>query len=158
MRKGLLIILSGPSGVGKHTLWLPLLEDKHVNLGYSISMTTRPKRFDEENGREYFFVPHADFEKAIQNNQMLEYAQYCGNYYGTPKQYVDNLRNKGINVLLEIDAQGGLQLIKNAKKNDDKSFVSVFVLPPSLNELIKRLSTRGTETKEKIASRVKVAK
>jgi guanylate kinase len=120
-------------------------------------MTTRPKRFDEEHGKEYFFVSTHDFEKAIKNNQMLEYAQYCGNYYGTPKQYVDGLRNQGKNVLLEIDAQGGLQLIAEAKKHHDLAFISVFVLPPSLDDLIKRLQTRGTETIEKIANRAKVA-
>lgn len=121
-------------------------------------MTTRPKRFDEEHGREYFFVRQADFQEAIKNKQMLEYATYCNNYYGTPKKYVDDLRQKGINVLLEIEAQGGLNLIKQFRKSKDPGFITIFILPPSTKDLIKRLRLRGTEEKNIIENRVKQAR
>ncbi|MDR0674983.1 MAG: guanylate kinase [Mycoplasmataceae bacterium] len=158
MKKGLLIVLSGPSGVGKRTLWLNLLKNKRFHLRYSISMTTRPKRFDEKHGKEYFFVTKPEFEQAIKNNKMLEYATYCNNYYGTPKKYVDDLRKKGFNVLLEIEAQGGLNLIKQFKQKTDLGFITIFILPPSTNDLIKRLRLRGTEDKKIIDTRIKQAK
>ncbi|GHU31832.1 hypothetical protein FACS1894166_04020 [Bacilli bacterium] len=157
MKKGLLIVLSGPSGVGKRTLWSPLMKDKKLNLGFSISMTTRPKRFDEVEGKDYFFVTKAQFEKAIKTGHMLEYATYVNNYYGTPKDYVDGLRNKGINVLLEIESQGAFQIMDYAKANHDKGVLTIFITPPSLDHLIERLRTRGTETPEKIEKRVKQA-
>jgi guanylate kinase len=120
-------------------------------------MTTRLQRFDEKNGKEYFFVTKSEFTKAIKNHQMLEYATYCNNYYGTPKKYVEDLRNKGKNVLLEIEAQGGLNLIKQFK-HKDKGFITIFILPPSTKDLIKRLRSRGTEAKKIIENRVKQAK
>jgi guanylate kinase len=121
-------------------------------------MTTRPKRFDEKHGKEYFFVTKPEFEQAIKNNKMLEYATYCNNYYGTPKKYVDDLRKKGFNVLLEIEAQGGLNLIKQFKQKTDLGFITIFILPPSTNDLIKRLRLRGTEDKKIIDTRIKQAK
>jgi guanylate kinase len=121
-------------------------------------MTTRPKRFNELNGRDYFFVSHNEFRRAIKNRQMLEYATYCNNYYGTPKEYVEKLRNAGHNVLLEIEVQGGLNVTKIMKKAKDKRFVSIFILPPSTKELIQRLRTRGTEDKKIINARIKQAK
>jgi guanylate kinase len=132
------------------------MNNKKFNLGYSISMTTRPKRFNEKNGREYFFVTKKAFKEAIKNHEMLEYAEYCENYYGTPKKYVDQLRQQGINVLLEIEAQGGLNLMKSFK--DEKGFISIFVLPPTTKELISRLKSRGTEDKKTIDFRIKQAK
>jgi guanylate kinase len=120
-------------------------------------MTTRVKRFNEKNGREYFFVTRKIFESAIKKGKMLEYAQYCNHYYGTPKSYVEKLRHKGMNVLLEIDAQGGINLIKQFK-NIDQGLVSIFVLPPSTEHLIKRLCSRGTEDKKTIDYRIKQAK
>jgi guanylate kinase len=121
-------------------------------------MTTRPKRFDEKHGREYFFVSKPKFKKAIETNKMLEYATYCDNYYGTPKKYVEDLRKKGFNVLLEIEAQGGLNLMKQFHKIKDPGFITIFVLPPSTKELIHRLRSRGTEDKKIIETRVKQAK
>jgi guanylate kinase len=121
-------------------------------------MTTRPKRFDETNGYEYFFVTRTKFKKAIDTNQMLEYAEYCNNYYGTPKKYVEDLRDNGYNILLEIEVQGGLNIKKIMEQTKDRQFVSIFILPPSTKDLIKRLRGRGTEGKEIIDHRIKQAK
>lgn len=133
------------------------MDDKKLNLGFSISMTTRPKRFDEVEGKDYFFVNKEQFEKAIKEGRMLEYATYVNNYYGTPKDYVNALREKGINVLLEIESQGAFQIMDYAKKANDKGVLTIFILPPSVKHLIERLRTRGTETSEKIEQRVKQA-
>ncbi|MDR0985344.1 MAG: guanylate kinase [Mycoplasmataceae bacterium] len=155
MKKGLLIVLSGPSGVGKKTIWTPLMNDSQFKLAFSISMTTRSPREGEVDGKDYFFVTKQEFEQAIKENKMLEYATYVNNYYGTPKAYVEKLRNEGKNVLLEIEVQGALKII-DMFKNDD-GLVSIFILPPSESVLIERLRGRDTETKEIIDGRIKQA-
>lgn len=158
MKKGLLIVLSGPSGVGKKTVWTPLFNEPKLNLAFSISMTTRKKRIGEVEGSDYFFVNKKQFEQAIKNNQMLEYATYINNYYGTPRKPVERLRKIGKNVLLEIEANGALQIMGYAKKVKDERIITIFISPPSLKELRKRLINRRTETIEVINERVKQAK
>lgn len=158
MKKGLLIVLSGPSGVGKKTVWTPLFNETKLNLAFSISMTTRKKRNGEVEGSDYYFVTKKQFEQAIKNNQMLEYATYIDNYYGTPKKPVEKLRKIGKNVLLEIEANGALQIMGYAKKVKDDRIVTIFISPPSLPELKKRLLNRKTETLKVINERVKQAK
>lgn len=112
MEKGLLIVLSGPSGVGKGTVRQELFKDTSLNLAYSISMTTRQPRYNEQDGVDYFFVSQDEFEKKIKNDELLEYAQFVGNYYGTPRSYVEQLLSEGKNVVLEIEVQGALQVMK----------------------------------------------
>ncbi len=153
MKKGLLVVYSGPSGVGKSTVLHKVLENKDLNLVFSVSMTTRSPRDGEVDGKDYFFVSKEEFEKAIDEDKFLEHAKYVENYYGTPKDYVEHMRNKGFNVVLEIDVQGGLQVME---KCDDA--VSIFVLPPSIDDLKDRLNGRGTEKEETIKKRVDEAK
>jgi guanylate kinase len=131
------------------------MNDSQFKLAFSISMTTRSPREGEVDGKDYFFVTKQEFEQAIKENKMLEYATYVNNYYGTPKAYVEKLRNEGKNVLLEIEVQGALKII-DMFKNDD-GLVSIFILPPSESVLIERLRGRDTETKEIIDGRIKQA-
>lgn len=156
-KKGWLIVITGPSGVGKKTVWSPLKDKKELNWNFSISMTTRKKRPDETNGVDYFFLTKEEFEQAIANHELLEYATYAGNYYGTPINYVNELRNAGKNVFLEIEPQGGLQIIDYCKKHHDDHLLTIFILPPSLDELKERLTNRKTESDEIIANRLKCA-
>lgn len=153
MKKGLLIVYSGPSGVGKSTILEQLLKDEKLNLAFSISMTTRSPRSDEQEGVDYFYVTKERFLEAIANDEFLEHAQYVDNYYGTPAAYVEQKRNEGKNVLLEIDVQGGKQVI--AKVSD---VVSIFIAPPSEEVLYERLRNRGTESEEVIAKRLAASK
>ena len=153
MSKGLLIILSGPSGVGKGTLRTELFKDESLNLCYSISMTTRSPRPLEQNGVDYFFVSKEEFEKKIEEGELLEYAQFVGNYYGTPISYVNRLLDEGKNVVLEIEVQGALQVIKKCPEA-----ISIFILPPSLEELESRIRGRSTETDEVVLKRLNQAK
>lgn len=157
MKKGLLIIISGPSGVGKGTLWKPLMGVKEYNLAYSISMTTRDKRMDEIEGKHYFFKTKDQFKQAIANGELLEYATYCSNFYGTPKKYVEQLRNEGKNVLLEIEVQGSIDVMKHMHDINDKLILTVFVMPPSKDELLARLNKRNTESSEVVLQRIKTA-
>jgi guanylate kinase len=147
-QKGVLIVVSGFSGAGKGTLMKKLLET-HENYALSISMTTRTPRPGEENGRHYFFVNQDEFEQNIANDGLIEYAQYCGNYYGTPRAYVEKCLQEGKDVILEIEIQGALKV---KKKFPDA--VLLFVTPPSAGELRNRLIGRGTETKEVIDKRL----
>ena len=149
MKKGLLIVYSGPSGVGKSTILHEVLKDESLNLEFSVSMTTRLPREGEIDGKDYFFVSKETFKKAIEEDKFLEHARYVGNYYGTPRDYVEQERNKGKNVILEIDVQGGLQVIEKCS-----DCISIFVMPPSIDELRNRLSGRGTEKEEVINKRV----
>lgn len=146
--KGILIVLSGFSGAGKGTLVKKLLET-YDNYALSISMTTRAPRPGEAEGVHYFFTDRARFEEQIAANGLIEYAQYCGNYYGTPRAYVEEQISAGRNVLLEIEIQGALKI----KELFPESLL-LFVTPPSAAELERRLRGRGTETEEVIASRL----
>ncbi|PKM83740.1 MAG: guanylate kinase [Firmicutes bacterium HGW-Firmicutes-13] len=147
MSQGLLIILSGPSGVGKGTV-CSLLASKNRNLYFSISMTTRPPRPNEQNGVSYFFVSEEEFKKLIENDSFLEWAKVYGHYYGTPRSYVSSHIMKGKDVLLEIDTQGA-----NKIKTYFPDEIFIFLLPPSLQELKRRIMERGTELPAKIEER-----
>lgn len=138
--KGLLIVISGPSGVGKGTVREALFELKGHNLVYSVSMTTRKPRLGEVDGREYYFVSREEFEKRIKENMFLEYAEFIGNYYGTPLDKVKEELNAGSEVVLEIEVQGAMQV---RKKMPDAVFV--FIAPPTMHDLRERLYGRGSE-------------
>lgn len=153
MKKGLLIVLSGPSGVGKGTVIKELMKNENLNLSYSISMTTRLPRNGEEDGVNYFFVSKDDFQKAIAEGELLEYAEFVGNLYGTPKAYVEKLRNEGRNVLLEIEVQGAMQV-----KEKCPEALSIFIIPPSIDELAKRIRGRASEPEEIVQQRLEKAK
>ncbi|HEY4532303.1 MAG TPA: guanylate kinase [Kurthia sp.] len=154
MRKerGLLIVLSGPSGVGKGTVRKELFSQPDTNYEYSISMTTRKAREGEVDGVDYFFKEKEDFEALIEQGKLLEYAQYVGNYYGTPIDYVNQTLDAGRDVFLEIEVQGATQI---REKVPDGLFI--FLAPPSLSELQSRLVGRGTETEDVIANRIAAA-
>jgi guanylate kinase len=157
-KRGKIIVMSGPSGVGKRTIWSPIINDPRFNLAFSVSMTTRPKRAEEINGKAYFFLTKSQFEEKIREHALLEYATLSGNYYRTPKEFVDKLRDEGKNVFLEIEPQGGLQIIKMCEQNKDKGLLTIFIVPPSLDELKNRLIKRDTESKEVIEKRIEQAK
>lgn len=155
MKKGFLIVYSGPSGVGKGTLLKEILPTKSLRLSYSVSMTTRKPRPGEVDGKDYFFVTKRRFEKAIENKELLEHATFVGNYYGTPKSYVKEMTDKGYNVLLEIETKGAKQILK---KYGDENVLSIYIAPPSIEELEKRLLGRNTESKEIVKKRIATAK
>lgn len=151
-KRGMLVLYTGSSGVGKGTIMQELLKrDKNIRL--SVSNTTRSPREGEIDGVHYNFVTKEQFESLIQKDGYLEYAEYCGNYYGTPKQQVEDLLNQGYDVFLEIEVCGGLQIME---KYPD--VLSIFVLPPSIDTLDKRLRRRGTEDEETILKRLGEAK
>lgn len=151
MKRGLLIIMSGPSGVGKGTVRRLVMADKSLNLAYSVSMTTRPRREHETPGVDYFYVTKEEFQKTLDEDGFLEHAQFVGNYYGTPKAYVEKLRNEGKNVLLEIEVEGAKQVISKCHGSD---VVTIFLIPPSMEELEQRIRKRGTESEEVIQQRL----
>ncbi|KXH79930.1 guanylate kinase [Sporosarcina sp. HYO08] len=148
-KRGLLIVLSGPSGVGKGTVRKELFTQPNTNYEYSISMTTRSPREGEVDGSDYFFKTREEFEKLIAEEKLLEYAEYVGNYYGTPLDYVNETLDAGRDVFLEIEVVGAAQV---RKKVPDGLFI--FLAPPSLSDLEERLIGRGTEDREIIASRI----
>lgn len=151
-----LILLCGPSGSGKKTIWSGIINRPKYNAIFSVSMTTRKARKGEKHGDDYFFVTKKQFETAIKKKQFLEHATYIDNYYGTPKAFViDNLK-KNRNVFLEIEMNGALQIMKNF--SNKKKMFSIFICPPSITELRKRLMKRHTENKEVIDKRIKQAK
>lgn len=150
--KGLVIVLSGFSGAGKGTIMKHLLKLHKDEYNLSISATSREKRTGEKEGREYFFKTRDEFEKMIANNELLEYTEFNGNYYGTPKEYVETLVNQGKDVILEIEIDGALQV----KKLFPESLL-LFVTPPTATSLKERLVGRGTETKEVIEQRLSIA-
>ena len=150
--KGVLIVLSGPSGVGKGTVRAKVFEESHHNLEYSISMTTRNPRPTEVDGEDYFFVTHEEFAKRIEEGKFLEYAEFVGNFYGTPLDYVQERLNAGKDVMLEIEVEGALQV---KKVMPDACFI--FVAPPSMEELHHRIVNRGTEDPARVAGRMKKA-
>lgn len=149
--KGVLTIISGFSGVGKGTLVKMLLE-KYDNYALSVSATTREIRDGEENGKSYFFVSKEEFEHKIENNELLEYAKYVDNYYGTPRKYVEEQLENGKDVLLEIELQGAMKVKKLMPEA-----LTIFVMPPDAITLKERLVGRGTETPEIIDARLKRA-
>lgn len=151
MNKGQLIVFSGPSGVGKGTVLKEFLQHRD-NVSLSISATTRQPRPGEENAVHYYFLTREEFEKRIAENNMLEYAQYNGNYYGTPKDKVEEALEQGRDIILEIEVQGAL-LVKGKCPNA----LLVFVMPPSWQELRDRLTGRGTEDAETIEKRLNIA-
>ena len=150
-KKGLLVVVSGPSGVGKGTVLSKVLEssDEYV---YSVSATTREPREGDKDGVNYFFISKQEFEKRIKEDKFLEYAEYNGNYYGTPKDYVEKKLAEGKNVFLEIEVQGAMQI----KTKCPDAFM-VFIAPESKEALIERLKGRATETQEAINNRIKIA-
>ena len=150
--EGLLIVMSGFSGAGKGTLMKRMLQD-YDEFCFSVSMTTRAPREGEVDGKDYFFVTREIFEKEIANNGLVEYAEYCGNYYGTPKAYVEKQIKAGKCVILDIEVQGAMQI-----KKQFPDALMVFVTPPSIDVLIKRLRARGTESEEVIMKRINRAK
>ena len=147
-QKGILMVLSGFSGAGKGTLVKGLIQ-RYDNYALSISMTTRAPREGERHGVEYFFTDEQHFENAIEQDGLIEYASYCGNYYGTPRAYVEEQMAAGKNVILEIEIQGALKV----KEKFPESLL-IFVTPPSAGELKRRLEKRGTESPEVIARRL----
>lgn len=147
--RGLLIVLSGPSGVGKGTVRKALFNMPGHNLEYSISMTTRKQRPGEVNGKDYYFVSREEFEKRIEEGKFLEYAEFVGNYYGTPLDLVNEKLAQGKEVVLEIEVQGALQVRKKCPEA-----VFIFLAPPSKQALYDRLHSRGTESEEVIEQRV----
>ena len=152
--KGQLIILSGPSGVGKRTVREKLFEDQSLNLVYSISMSQLVLLVKEEvDGVHYFFVNKTQFEEKINEDGFLEYATFVDNYYGTPKDYVERLLNEGRNVVLEIEVQGALQVMAKCK-----DALTIFLVPPSMEELEKRIRGRRTEEEEIVKQRLDKAK
>ena len=150
--KGKLFVISGSSGVGKGTLIKKFLE-KNPDIKLSISYTTRAPRPGEEHGVNYFFTTKDEFEKAVENGEFLEWANFSGNYYGTSAHYVEKTLNNGNNVLLEIDTQGALQIMKKYPNAE-----YIFILPPSLKDLENRLRGRGTETEDAIQKRLSAVK
>lgn len=149
MKKGLLIIISGPSGVGKGTIRNYFMDDESLKLAYSISMTTRLPRLGEVDGRDYIFTTKEAFEQAIKDGGLLEWAEFVGNYYGTPLSYVEKLRNEGKNVLLEIEVQGATKV---REKCPDA--LSIFIIPPTMEELENRIRGRRSEPEEIVQQRL----
>lgn len=152
MNKGLPIVISAPSGCGKDTI-LEQLYKKNSNLTQSVSATTRAMREGEIDGVSYHFTTTDAFEKMIENGEVLEYTQYCGNYYGTPKKAVTDMLEQGRDVILKIEVEGAMNI-----KKIFPECVLIFILPPSMSELERRLRKRGTETEETIAARIAQAR
>lgn len=153
MARGMLIILSGPSGVGKGTVREELFKDESLNLAYSISMTTRKPRPAEKDKVDYFFVDEETFKDKIDKGLLLEWAQFVGNYYGTPQEHVEELLDSGKNVVLEIEVQGALQVM--AKRPEA---LTIFLVPPSMEELERRIRGRRTESEEIVQERLSKAR
>ncbi|MCA1030014.1 guanylate kinase [Bacillus timonensis] len=151
--RGLLIVLSGPSGVGKGTVRKEIFSQPDTKFEYSISMTTRKPREGEVDGVDYFFKSREEFQELIKQNKFIEWAEYVGNYYGTPIDYVEKTLQEGKDVFLEIEVQGAIQV-----RNTFPEGLFIFLMPPSLGELKNRIVTRGTETEDLINNRMKVAK
>lgn len=151
-KRGILVLYTGSSGVGKGTIMAELMK-KDPSIRLSVSNTTRDPREGEIDGVHYNFVTKEQFEELINNDGYLEYAKYCDNYYGTPKKQVEDLLDEGYNVFLEIEVQGGLQIME---KYPD--VLSIFILPPSMDVLENRLRGRGTEKEEVIQKRLAEAK
>lgn len=155
MKKGTIIIISGPSGVGKKTIIDQFINMPELNLCYSISMTTRKPRENETDGVEYYFCSDEEFSNAIKNNELLEWAEFATNKYGTPIKRLYEKLNEGKNVILEIEVVGAMDVMS---KLNPEEYSSIFIIPPSIEELENRLRKRNTETLDKIKKRIKRAK
>ena len=151
-KKGLLIVISGPSGVGKGTV-CKCLEEGNDNLFISISATTRKPRTGEVDGKQYYFYDVEKFQSMIENNQLMEWACFCDNYYGTPKEPVEKMLLEGKDVILEIEPQGAMKIMEQCP-----DAVFVFLFPPSMEELRNRLCGRGTEAEDVVEKRLERAK
>ena len=147
--RGLLVIISGPSGVGKGTIRKALFDISDNNFCYSVSMTTRKPREGEVDGRDYFFVSKEEFEKRIKDNGFLEQAEFVGEYYGTPLDYIEKKLQAGKEVVVEVEVQGALQVHDRLPEA-----VFIFIVPPSKKALIRRLKNRGTDSPSKIKKRI----
>ncbi len=150
--RGLLVVISGPSGVGKGTVRKALFEMQGHNLEYSVSMTTRKMRPGEVDGKDYYFVSKEEFEQRIKENKFLEYAEFVGNYYGTPLDKVEEQLERGKEVVLEIEVEGALQV-----REKIQDAVLIFIVPPGKQALYDRLRSRGTEAEEVIEKRIEKA-
>lgn len=151
MKQGRIIIVSGPSGVGKGTVLREVMKDD-PSLRFSVSATTRPMRPGEIDGVHYFFMDKPRFEAMLAGNEMLEHAEYAGNYYGTPEKAVDDALAQGISVILEIEVQGALQVMRRRP-----DAISIFIAPPSFEELTRRLNGRGDTSPDVAAERLRIA-
>lgn len=154
-KSGFLIIIAGPSGVGKGTVRKEIMKNKKLNLVFSISLTTRAIRKGEKNGVDYYFVSEKKFKDAIKKHDLIEYNKYVGHYYGTSKSQVERALKAGKNVVLEIDVNGTKNILKSFDKKDVLSF---FIVAPSVKELEKRIRGRSTESDKDIKGRLKKAK
>lgn len=152
INKGLLIVISGPSGSGKDTI-IEELFSINKNLVKSVSATTRLARMNETNGKDYFFISEKEFCEIVSNEGMLEYTKYCENYYGTLKEQVEKLIEEGKDVILKIEVDGAKQIKKKCKES-----INIFILPPSMEVLTERLIKRGTENNESLKRRLNRAK
>ena len=150
-KQGILIVLSGPSGAGKGTICQELLRS-YPELNYSISATTRAPRAGEKDGVNYWFISRSEFQKQIENDQLLEWAEVYGNFYGTPCHHIADVLNSGKDVVLEIDTQGATQIKKKFPQG-----VCIYITPPSLDELAKRIYKRGTDSLQNIKTRLSSA-
>lgn len=150
--RGLLLVLSGPSGVGKGTVRKHIFDHYNNDFDYSISMTTRDMREGEVEGQDYYFRSREAFEQLIESGGLLEYAEYVGNYYGTPLEYVNETLEAGRDVFLEIEVQGALKV-----RNKMPEAIFIFLSPPNLGELENRITGRGTDSSDMIKKRMKKA-
>ena len=152
MKQGLLIILSGPSGVGKGVLRRKLMRDKDLDLVFSVSMTTRAKRPKEQNGKDYLFVSRQAFQNILARDGFIEHVEYCDNEYGTPRNFVEENLKAGKNVLLEIEVSGAEKVMSQYR---GMYTLAIFLMPPSIEELERRIKLRGSESEEEINERIK---
>lgn len=151
MKPGMLVVVSGPAGVGKGTV-VSQVRKRNQDVVFSVSATSREPRPGEIDGKNYYFISRTRFEEMIENNDLLEWVEYCGNYYGTPKAYVESEMSKGHIVLLEIEVEGAGNI-----KRQFPGCVSIFITPPTLEELRNRIIKRGTESPNVIEERMKRA-
>ena len=151
LQKGVVLVFSGPSGSGKSTM-LSKLKEKNENLSFSISATTRLPRSGEVEGMHYFFKTTDAFEESIKNDDLLEWVTYCDHYYGTPRDFVLEQINQGKDIIIEVEVEGALKIKKNYPES-----VLVFVVPPSYEELIHRISKRGSESQKNLSKRMEIA-
>jgi guanylate kinase len=151
-KKGTLVLFSGPSGVGKDTV-LEVVLNKNKDLQKSVSLTTRAIRENEIDGKDYYFISQSDFDNMVKNNEVLEFAQYGKNFYGTPKAPIDKWLDEGKTIILKIEVQGAKKI-----KELYHEAVGIFIMPPSMDELEKRLRFRGTESEDDIQRRLDIAK